>query len=306
MHENTALKKQRRIRATGSDLVFDIVVYCILGLITLIIAYPLYFVIIGSISDPVAINSGQTLLLPKGVNLDTYRAIFNEQKIWTGYRNSIIYTVLGTALSLCCMIPAGYALSRKDLPGSGVIMKLLVFTMYFSGGMIPTYLVVKWLGLINNPAVMVILGCVSVYNVIIVRTFFASTIPQEMLEAAQLDGCGNLRFFFGIALPLSGAIVAVIALYSAVGYWNGYFNALIYLSKQQYYPLQLIIRDLLLVSQTLASNAEGDPHAAQAALRLAETMKYGIIIVCSVPMLILYPFVQRFFVKGVMIGSIKG
>ena len=306
MTQLSAAAPKNRVRVTRSDLIFDICVYIILGLFALIVAYPLYFVVTASISDPVAINSGQTLLLPKGVNLDTYRAIFNEKRIWTGYRNTIIYTVLGTALSLFCKIPAGYALSRNDLPGAGIIMKLMVFTMYFSGGLIPTYLVVKGLGLVNQPAVMVILGCVSVYDIIITRSFFVSNIPQEMLEAAHLDGCTNLHFFTAIVIPLSGAIIAVIALYSAVGYWNGFFNALIYLSKQEYFPLQLIIRDLLLVSQAMASSTDGDPHAVQAALRLAETMKYGIIIVCSVPMLVLYPFIQKFFVKGVMIGGIKG
>jgi len=306
MSQLSAAAPKNRVRVTRSDLIFDICVYIVLGIFALIVAYPLYFVVTASISDPVAINSGQTLLLPKGINLDTYRAISNEKRIWTGYRNTIIYTVLGTALSLFCKIPAGYALSRNDLPGAGIIMKLMVFTMYFSGGLIPTYLVVKGLGLVNQPAVMVILGCVSVYDIIITRSFFVSNIPQEMLEAAHLDGCTNLRFFTSIVIPLSGAIIAVIALYSAVGYWNGFFNALIYLSKQEYFPLQLIIRDLLLVSQTMASSTDGDPHAVQAALRLAETMKYGIIIVCSVPMLVLYPFIQKFFVKGVMIGGIKG
>lgn len=297
---------RRRVRLTRADRLFNIVVYTFLGLAALSVAYPLYFIILASISDPVAINSGQTLLLPKGVNLNTYQAILEENRIWIGYRNTILYTFFGTLLSLACKIPAGYALSRSDLPGAGIIMKLLVFTMYFTGGLIPTYMVVQGLGLVNNPLVMVILGCVSVYDIIIARTYFRANIPREMLEAAYLDGCGNLRFFFSIVIPLSGAIIAVIALYSAVGYWNGFFNALIYLSKQEYFPLQLVVRDLLLVSQTIANSGEGDPYAVQNALRLAETMKYGIIIVCSLPMLVLYPFIQRFFVKGVMIGGIKG
>jgi putative aldouronate transport system permease protein len=200
---------------------------------------------------------------------------------------------------------AGYAFSRKDLVGRKPLMLIYIFTMYFGGGLIPTYLVVKNLRLVNSPLVIIILGMVSVYNVIITRSYFESNIPNELLEAAFIDGCSNQMFFFKIALPLSQAITAVITLYYAVGQWNGFFNALIYLSDQKYFPLQLILRDILIRSQILQVDVT-DLEAVALYQRIAETVKYGVIIVASVPVLILYPFLQRYFIKGVMIGSIKG
>lgn len=280
------------------------IILCLVGGLCL---YPMLYIVFASLSEPAQIMKHSGLLAaPLGFTLEGYTLAFRNPNILTGYMNTIFYVVVGTVCSLAVTAAGAFVTSRRDALLAKPIMLGIIFTMYFSGGLIPTYLVVKGLGLVNQPAVMVILGCVSVYDIIITRSFFVSNIPQEMLEAAHLDGCTNLHFFTSIVIPLSGAIIAVIALYSAVGYWNGFFNALIYLSKQEYFPLQLIIRDLLLVSQTMASSTDGDPHAVQAALRLAETMKYGIIIVCSVPMLVLYPFIQKFFVKGVMIGGIKG
>lgn len=294
------------LRQTRGDRIFDLMTTVLLAVVFITVAYPLYFVVIASVSDPTEIYLGHTLLAPKGVTLVGYKRILAETRIWTGYRNTVIYTLFGTLFSLLLTIPAGYALSRNDMPGRGIMLKFMVFTMFFSGGLIPTYFVVKGLGLVNKPVVMVVLGALAVNHVFIARTFFKSNIPQEMLEAALIDGCNNTRFFISIVLPLSKAIIAVIALYVGVGHWNNYFTGLIYLNKQKYYPLQLILRDLLLSSSAVAQDTNITAEEASEMQRVAESIKYGIIIVASVPVLAVYPFLQRYFVKGVMIGSVKG
>lgn len=295
----------RSIRPSKSDRIVDAVINMLLVFIFVIVFYPLYFVVIASVSDPQAINAGKVLLWPVNVSLDAYKRIFADMRIWTGYRNSIVYTLGGTLVGVTATILAGYAFSRKDLRGRRWLMTLYVFTMYFSGGLIPTYLIVKQLHLVNTIWVMMTLGTLSVYNIIIARSFFASTIPEELREAAFVDGCGNGKFFFSIVLPLSKAIVAVITLYYAVGHWNSFFQALIYLNRQQLYPLQLVLRDILISSQ-LIQTGETDVEMLLEMQRIAETIKYGVIIVSSVPVMLLYPFVQKYFIKGVMIGSIKG
>jgi len=292
---------------TKGDVVFNTVVTALTVLALLVCLYPLYFVLIASVSQPEDIVSGKVFLLPSGTSFSAYEFIFKEKDIWMGYRNTIFYTVCGTAFGVIVTVLAGYALSRKDLIGRNLIMKIMVFTMFFNGGLIPTYMVVNKLGLINTPFVLIIVGSVWVYNIIIARTFFQSTIPDELLEAAFLDGCGNFRFFVSIVLPVSKAIIAVIALYYAVGHWNSYFNALIYLTKKQLFPLQLILRDLLLQGQQLVSSMDADEiETLVERQRIAEIIKYGIIVVSSVPMICAYPFLQKYFVKGVMIGSVKG
>lgn len=295
-----------RIKRTRFDLVFDIVVTTLLILGCLCVLYPLYFVVIASVSDPTAVTSGEALLYPVGLNFKSYNMIFQDRRIWSGYGNTIFYTFFGTLFGLIITIPSGYALSRRDFAGRGLILKLMVFTMYFQGGLIPTYLVVQGLNLINTRYVLIIIGSFTVFNLIISRTFFESTIPVELQEAADIDGCSTPRFFCSIVLPLSKAIVAVIALYYAVGHWNSFFNALIYVSDEKLYPLQLILRDILISSQTLAADGMSDPETIREMETIAFSIKYGIIIVASVPVLILYPFLQKYFVKGVMIGSIKG
>jgi putative aldouronate transport system permease protein len=287
------------------DQIFDFTVNFIVVIATILVLYPLYFVVIASVSDPAAVNSGQTLLLPHMPSLSGYKLIFEDARIWIGYKNTLIYTGFGTLLALFLTIFAGYALSRKDLVGGSIIMKLMVFTMYFNGGLIPTYLVIKNLKLTDTPYVLIILGSFSVFNLIITRTFFASKIPKEYMEAASIDGCGNGRFFFSIVLPLSKEVIAVIALFYAVSHWNSFFSALIYVSDQKLYPLQLILRDILIGSQSLQSNTD-DPSIIMEMQKIAETIKYGVIIVSTLPVLIFYPFIQRFFVKGIMIGGIKG
>jgi putative aldouronate transport system permease protein len=291
------------------DKVFDVVNYIILTFALLVTLYPLYFVVIASFSDFRYVNNGEVWLWPKGFSLAGYTKIFENAKVWTGYQNSIMYTVVGTAVNVVLTLLSGYALSRKDFYGRNVIMYVMTFTMLFHGGLIPSYLVIKQLGLIDNFWVMILPGAIGAYQVIVTRTFFQTTIPDELLESAQIDGCTNTRFFLSIVLPLSSAIIAVITMFYAVGHWNAFFNAFIYLRDSRKYPLQLILRDILLENQakemfnidTAAGSVSQDEVQ-----NLSDLIKYGIIIVSSLPVLALYPFLQKYFVKGVMIGAIKG
>ncbi len=263
--------------------------------------------LIASFSSPDSVNNGEIWLWPKDITFEGYKMIFEHEKIWTGYKNSIIYTVVGTLVNVVLTITGGYALSRKDLVGRNVFMFFIVFTMFFSGGMIPNYLLVKDLGMVNTLWAMVIPNAISVFNLIIVRTFFQSTIPDELLEAAKVDGCSDWKFFLKIVLPISTPIIAVMVLFSAVGHWNTYFSALIYLRDSNLFPLQLVLRDVLILTQAQEVMDSGALMEGNAELQnVSELIKYGVVIIASLPVLILYPFVQKHFVKGVMIGSIKG
>ncbi len=299
------MKNYKSSRQSAFDMGFDIVSTLLLVAMLLVVLYPLYFVLIASISDANSISLGKVILLPKNIDFVGYQRIFQDQRILDGYVNSIIYTALSAVIGTITTLMAGYSFSRSDLVGRKVLMVIYVFTMYFSGGLIPTYLVVKNVGLLGSPWVVILMGAVSVYNIIIARSFFCSNIPVELYEAAQLDGCSNGRFFISIVVPLSKSIIAVIALYYAVAQWNGYFNALIYLNKQSQYPLQMVLREILLSSQSVQADVT-DVDAIQEMQRIAATIKYGVIVVASLPMLMLYPFIQKYFVKGVMIGSVKG
>ena len=270
--------------------------------------YPLIYVVSASFSEPNEVIMGNLWLLPKGFTLDGYDLIFDYDPIWIGYRNTLLYTVFGTSLNLLLTLPCAYALSRRDFRGRTPIMLLFTFTMFFSGGMIPTYLAMNDFGLLNNPVAVIIPGAVNVTNLIIARTYFSTSVPWELQEAAVIDGCSNTRLLLRIVLPLSMPMVAVIALYYLVGHWNAYFNALIYLSNEDYYPLQLFLRNILLLDQMTEMMA-GDSEAMQALMRriqLKESMKYGIVVLSSLPVLVIYPFLQKYFVKGMMIGAIKG
>ena len=292
-----------------SDKIYDAIVFSILTLVFLIVAYPLYFIIISSISDPLAVSQGKVLYAPIGFTLDGYAAVFREKSVMTGYANSIFYTVVGVCINIVCTIPTGYALSRKDFFARGWITTFYLITMFVSGGMIPTYLVVKNTGLINTVWALTVPGAITVWNLLVCRTFFASNIPDELLDAARLDGCGNTRFFFRICLPLSGAIVAIMVLYYGVGHWNGYFSALLYINDREKWPLQMELRNILLQNATNASRAVFSAEELQEKARLeaiADLMKYSLIVVSCVPMMVLYPFIQKYFVKGVLIGSVKG
>jgi len=285
------------------DKKFDRIALVISILLFLIILYPLYFVIIASFSNPTMVVNGDVVFWPKGINFEGYRRILAEDEIWLGYRNTIAYAIVGTMFCLLFTLPAAYALSRKDLKGRNAIMIFFVFTMYFSGGLIPAYLAIKSYGLLNTFWVLVVPGAVSAYNLIIVRSFFTSNIPTELLEAAQMDGCSNTRFFVQIVLPLSKAIISVISLYSVVGQWNQYMTSLIYANKPELISLQLVLRKILLQNKMLSGTAGLDMAKRQA---IVDQMKYGIIIVSTLPVMCLWPFIQKYFTKGVMIGSIKG
>ncbi|MDQ1914534.1 carbohydrate ABC transporter permease [Paenibacillus sp. GD4] len=288
-----------------ADVLFDGFTYTVLSLLMLMVLYPLYFVIISSISDPDMVNLGKVTFYPQDPSLEGYRRIFGDSTIWLGYRNSLIYTVLGTSLNVVLTLTAGYALSRQDLSGRNLVMMMIVFTMFFSGGLIPTYLLIKGMGMVNTIWAMILPNAVSAYHIIITRTFFQGNVPLELLEAAKMDGCSNTRFFLQIVLPISLPIVAVMVLFSAVGHWNSYFQALIYLKDDELQPLQIILRKILISNEASEQMMDGLVNQAEL-VKMAETMKYGVIIVSSLPVLILYPFLQKYFVKGVMIGSLKG
>ncbi|WP_309122242.1 carbohydrate ABC transporter permease [Paenibacillus sp.] len=288
-----------------SDRWFDAANYCILTLLLAAVLYPLYFVVIASVSDPDLVNAGRVWLYPREMTLEGYERIFGDDAVWYGYRNSLLYTVVGTAINVTLTLTGGYALSRRDLPGRTVFTFAIVFTMFFGGGLIPTYLLVKELGMVNTMWAMVVPNAVSAFNIVVARTFFQSTIPKELLEAAAVDGCPNTLFFLRIALPLSMPIVAVLTLFSAVGHWNSYFQALIYLNRDELMPLQIVLRNLLIASE-VSDVMTSDMASSADQQRIVEVMKFGMIVVASLPMLALYPFLQKYFVKGVMIGSLKG
>ncbi|WP_282942526.1 carbohydrate ABC transporter permease [Paenibacillus sp. RC67] len=296
------------VRRGRADKVYDIVNFTFLAVLFIIVLYPLYFVVIASFSDPSAVGTGRVFLFPKGFNLNGYELIFNFKQLWIGYRNTVLYTIGGTALSVSLTLMTAYAFSRKDMVGRGFIVTLFIIPMFIHGGLIPTYLLVRNLHMLDNPLTVIILGCVSMWNIIITRTFFQSTIPHELFEAAKMDGCGNISYFTKVVLPLSKAIIAVLVVFSAVGQWNSFFNALIYLNDRNLIPLQLVLREILTSQTQMMQQLEmgiGDQDMAQKTF-LAESVKYGIIIVSSLPVLCIYPFAQKYFVQGVMIGSLKG
>jgi putative aldouronate transport system permease protein len=294
-------------RESAEDIVFNIINLAILTAVLLAVLYPLYFIIIASISDPILVNSGKVYLYPKGVSFDGYARVMANNEIWIGYRNTIFYTVLGTLINLAVTIPAAYALSRKDMDGRNIIMAFFTITMFFSGGLIPTYLVVRGLKMINTFWTLVLPGALSVFNLIVSRTYMASNIPWELQEAGRMDGCSNTRLFFRIVLPLSAPIIAVMALFYGVNHWNSYFTALIYISNKKLKPLQLVLREILLQSSYLAgAGTLEDAESLAVQARIAEVVKYCVIIVSTLPVLMVYPFIQKYFTKGVMLGAIKG
>lgn len=290
------------------DLSFRIVVTVITVSAFLFVLYPIYFVVIASFSDSTLVNQGQVILYPKGVSLYGYSQIFKKPEIWVGYKNTIIYSFFGTIFNLTVTLPAAYVLSRKDFAARGIVMKLFVITMYFNGGMIPTYMLIRDVGLLDSPLVMIIFGAVNVYNLIITRTFFETSIPDELYEAAALDGCSHFRYFSTVVLPLSKAVIAVIMLYYLVGHWNDFFSALLYLNSDKYQPLQIVLRNILLLNQAMAgtTGASAGAGAGAYAQQFADQIKFGVIIVSTVPVLCVYPFIQKYFEKGVMIGAVKG
>lgn len=295
------------IKRSYTDKIFDIVNLIVMIILLLIFVWPLWFVVIASFSDPNEVWNGNVLLLPKGFTLLAYEALGDYSMIWRGYANTIFYTVVGTIVNLIMTVCAAYPLSRKDFVPRNFFMFMFMLTMYFSGGLIPTYLIVSDVGLINTPWAMIIPGACSIYNVIITRTYFINSIPSSLQEAAELDGANSFQFLVKIILPLSKPIIAVIALYYAVGHWNDFYTALLYINDQDLLPLQSWLRDLLMSNKMSLNNMQGlDAAAAEARMQLSQTLKYSVIIVSTVPVLCVYPFIQKYFVKGVMIGSVKG
>lgn len=287
-----------------SDVIFDVFVNFLGAIIVFIVLIPLIFVIAASFSDPDLVLRGEVLLIPRGFTLEAYTKVFENEDIWRGFRNSCIYTVCGTLFSVILTVLAAYPLSRKKLPGRNFFMMAILFTMYFNGGMIPTYLLVRDLGMYNTVWALLIPAAISTYNLIVAKTFFENSIPGELYESAYLDGCGNIRMLTAIVLPLSKAILAVLVLYYAVEIWNAYFDALIYIRNEELHPLQIILRNILLLGQTEQMGTNDIGMAEK--IKMAEAIKYSAIIVSSIPMLLIYPFVQKYFVKGVMIGAVKG
>lgn len=290
------------LRDSRGDKIFRFFSGLFLILLAAIVLYPVYFIIIASFSDPDAVLTGKVVLWPVDINLDGYIKIMERTDVWLGYRNTIVYTLLTVVLSLVVTIPAGWALSRKNLPGKKFLMMYFTIPMFFGGGLIPFYNVMSSLGLINTIWAIVLPSILSVWNLFMTKTFFESSIPNGLIEAAKIDGAGHFRTFTAVVLPLAKAIMAVMALYYAVGQWNSYFNAMIFLQDETLYPLQLVLKEILIASE---STVGGSGETILQQYRLANQLKYVSVIVSSLPVLMLYPFVQKYFAQGVMIGSLK-
>jgi len=277
----------------------------ILFLLLLVVGYPIIYVLSCSFSSGAAVSSGRVLLWPVDFSLEGYKIVFNYKAVWTGFGNTIFYTVVGTMLNMFLSILVAYPLSRPNYQGRGIITALFTFTMMFHAGMIPNYLLVSSLGLINSRWSMILVGAISTYNMIIIRTYFRNSIPGELIEAARIDGCSELRTLWSIVLPLSKSVISVVTLYYAVAHWNSYFNALLYLRDRDLQPLQIVLRDILNTTK-ISMDQVGDPALLERLTGNADLIKYSLIVVSSAPIIAAYPFVQKFFQKGVMIGSVKG
>jgi putative aldouronate transport system permease protein len=299
------MNRATAIRESVGDRIFLGLIYIFLFCVLAVVVYPLLFILSSSFSSPQAVTGGRVWLWPVDFSLMGYKVIFSNPAILTGYMNSFIYTVLGVTINIVMTVAIAYPLSKSTFVGRNVIMMILVFTILFSGGLIPTYLTVKAVGILDTRWAMLLPGALAVFQVIVARTFFQSTIPKELGEAAELDGCSDIGFLWRVVLPLSKAILAVLILFYAVGNWNAYFDALIYLKSPELYPLQIILRNILILNSIDASSlVDANQMAARQGLR--DLLKFSLIVVATVPILCIYPFVQKFFVQGIMIGSIKG
>ena len=305
MNTNTSVKRSNRIRTSVQDKTFDIVNVAIMVLLLCVYIWPIWFVIIASFSDPMEVQLGKVLFLPSKLSVQSYIELINRSSIWTGYRNSLIYLVSGTFLDMVFTICAAYPLSRKDFMLRRPVMVFLLITMYFSGGLIPMYMLVKALGLINTIWCILLSGVLSVYNILIMRSYFMNSIPSALQEAAVLDGANSYQYLIKVVLPLSKPVLAVIALYNAVGRWNDYYTALVYIHNENMYPLQLVLREILDSVTARSTDITNDLDMTDQ-VKLAQSLKYSSIIVATIPIMLIYPFVQKYFVKGVMIGAVKG
>lgn len=294
MAKKTATAKKKKMHAD------DVLILAVSLIILIVTIYPLYYVVIASFSDPSHVLRGEVVLFPRGFSLKGYLSVFQDGRIMKGLVNTVIYSVLGTLVNLLVTLPAAYALSRREFKLRKIINIYFVFTMFFNGGIIATYIVLKNVGLVNTRFIFIVGFCFSVYNMIITRTFFENSIPEQLRDAARLDGCGHFRYFMSIVLPLSKAIIAVIALYYFVWHWNDFFTGLVYTSKEELLPMQNVLRKIILSNQT---NLSGSVSFTQLALQ--EQIKYASIVVATIPLVIIYPFLQKYFDKGVMIGAVK-
>lgn len=291
------------VKESVGDHVFNILNTILMILISVVIVYPLWYVILASITDPAIVNSGKFLLIPQGLYVAGYQEAFDYPQIWAGYKNSIIYTVVGVIVALVATIPGAYAFSRRDMAGRKGIMFLFTFTMFFNGGMIPLFLTVQNVKIYNTMWAIVLPIGVSVYNLIVCRSFFEANLPIELLEASKLDGCSDFGFFFKIAIPLSSTIIAVMVLFYATGLWNIYFNAIMFLRDEDKLPLQVVLRNLILSNQLMQGASGAELVEKQ---KLVDQLKYVIVTLAAFPLVIVYPFVQKYFAKGVMVGAVKG
>ena len=294
-----------KVGVSGVDKVYYGIAYIVTGILTIIVLFPMVFIVSASFSTGAEVTAGRVWLWPVKPTLFNFEMVLQYQSVWIGYKNTIIYTVVGTAINVCMTLICAYPLARKNLAGRGFFTFIFTFTMIFSGGMIPAYILVRNLRMINTIWAMVIPGSISVYNMIVTRTFFQASIPEELLEASKLDGCSDVQYFFRVLLPLSSSIIAVISLFYAVGHWNAYFNAFLYLTRKELFPLQLFLREIL-VQNTFNTDIITDPDMVQQYQAIRETLQYAIIVISTAPLMCFYPFAQKHFVKGVMIGSLKG
>lgn len=298
-------KIKKKVKLSKQDQIYYVVVEIVVTIFLLAVLYPLIYIVSSSFSSATAVSTGKVILWPVEFSLKGYKEVFSNRDVLIGYRNTIFYTVVGTIFDVSITLIAAYPLSRKDFVGRNFFSFFFSFTMMFSGGIVPSYLLLKNLHMLNTIWAMLIPGALSVYNMLVVKNFMQNSIPGELLEAAQIDGCSDTKYFFEILLPLSKASIAVIALFYAVGHWNAYFNALMYLSNRELIPLQIVLREILINSK-MDSSMVTDPELLEAKLGMADLLKYSLMIVSSVPILCVYPFVQKYFVKGVMVGSVKG
>lgn len=295
-----------KVKESRQDKIFNIVNYSILTFMLLITIYPIIFVVSASFSDPSALMAGKVWLLPKGFTFEGYKVAFQNKEIWIGFTNSAIYTIVGTLINLVITVMAAYPLARKELKGRGLFTLVFAFTMWFSGGLIPTYLVIKDLGILNSRWAIILPAALSVWNMIITKNYFESSIPNEIIESCRIDGCTEIKTLTKVVLPLSKPIIAVIALFYAVSHWNTYFNAFVYLSDRELFPIQVFLREILVMNQaTDLISGIGMEEMVQRE-RLAELLKYSVIVISSLPVILIYPFAQKFFVKGIMVGAVKG
>jgi putative aldouronate transport system permease protein len=297
--------KPKKLSA-GKPELFDVIVFVVVVLFLLIIVYPLWFVIIASISNPVLYRDNPFLIIPRGFNLISYERVFENADIWMSYLNTVRYTVAGVAINVIMTVLGGYPLSRKDFVGRNVFTFIIVFTMFFSGGLIPTYLLVRNLKMLNTFWAMVIPNAVATYYIILARTFFQTRVPLELQESAKIDGCSNFQVFLKVVLPLAVPFISVITLFYSMGHWNSYFQALIYLTNRKLWPLQMVLREILVQGQmdSMMQVAVDEGYAERMIIR--EGLKYSTVVVASLPLLLVYPFLQRFFKEGILVGALKG